>query len=167
MAAATSGIKCKDFRYDDLCLETERSNVPDFKYHATLILESKMSGKIDLMGIILRKILDDGPISNLVVIDGEYDEEELKLKRIFNIGGHEQRRTVIIRSHKIPKHQHFDYIVTTDETIAINYVRRHFPPQYIEPNIAAIQRTLKLNNEVYINTKTRYIGDLWTFYKFT
>lgn len=164
------GIKGKDFSGDD-CLDTERSNVIEFANHSTLIIipssdESKEKQQNEnLMGIILRKILESGAVGQgeLVILDGLFDEQELRVRKIFSVGAYDKRRTILIKSTNLnlTKYIQFDYIITTSETIAIKYVNKFFPPTYIEPNIAAIKRTLKLNYELYINTRYRYIGDLW------
>lgn len=162
---ASLGIKGKDFSADALCLDTERSNVPDFVGHSTLIIADKTHHNLLLRGIILRKIFESKEdIGDLAIIDGDFDDQELRIRRIYDIGGYGQRRTILIRSSTIVKHIQFDYIIATSEAAAVSYVRKFFPANYIEPNIAAIKRTLKLNNEVFINTKTRYIGDLWTLH---
>lgn len=163
MAKANLGIKGKDFSVDD-CLDTERSNIPEFANHSTLIIgESK---DVNLMGVILRKILDSKVIGvgELVVLDGLFDDQELRVRKIFNVGVYDKKRTILIKATNLAltKYIQFDYIITTSEAIAISYVRKFFPINYIEPNIAAIKRTLKLNYEVYINTRYRYIGDLWS-----
>jgi hypothetical protein len=147
---------------------TERSNVPNFCNASTLIIADHGDHNARLVGIILRKILDSQLYGDLVVLDGDFDDQELRVRKIFSIGGHNQKRTILIRSPNLltTKHIQYDYIIATSEASAISYIRKFFPEQYIEPNIAAIIRTLKLNNEVFINTKTRYIGDLWSFYRF-
>jgi hypothetical protein len=159
-------IKRKDFSDDTL--DTERSNVPEFCNHSTLIIADDSAHNSRLVGIILRKILDSQPYGDLVVLNGEFDDQELRVRRIFDVGGHNQKRTILIRAPTLAttKHIQYDYIIATSEAAAIVYIRKFFPEQYIVPNIAAIKRTLKLYNEVFINTRTRYIGDLWTFYKF-
>ncbi len=166
MAKANLGIKGKDFSGDD-CLDTERSNVLEFANHSTLIImpSDEKQQNCNLIGIILRKILESGAVGQgeLVILDGLFDEQELRVRKIFSVGAYDKRRTILIKSTNLnlTKYIQFDYIITTSETIAIKYVNKFFPPTYIEPNIAAIKRTLKLNYELYINTRYRYIGDLW------